>query len=135
MGIQIIARVKYFLPVILGFVFIIPSPVFFGQARPPQDQNDIKLGINEVAVDVIAVDKKGKQIKDLSAADFVLTEDGVPQTIKSFKLVSREGSSQSTATGDRAKVTGANVATSTDGATVKYITLVFDTRIVSQDLM
>ena len=41
-----------------------------------------------VRVDVVVTDKQGRPVPDLSATDFALSEDGVPQTINSFESVS-----------------------------------------------
>jgi len=46
-----------------------------------------KTGTEEVILDVIVRDKKGKPIKDLSAADFKVSDDGVDQKIGSLRLV------------------------------------------------
>src|SRR5262245_11988641 len=62
-----------------------------GRARQQQQPDQsIAIGTTEVAVDVVVRDKDGRPIKDLTQADFELTEDGVPQEISSFRLVARE---------------------------------------------
>jgi len=43
--------------------------------------------VTAVLVDVVVRDRRGQPIKDLTPADFQLTEDGVPQTIGSFTPV------------------------------------------------
>jgi VWFA-related protein len=40
-----------------------------------------------VVVDVVVRDKKGKVVRDLTAADFTVLEDGAPQTIDSLRVV------------------------------------------------
>jgi VWFA-related protein len=40
-----------------------------------------------VVVDVVVRDKKGKAVRDLTAADFTVLEDGEPQTIDSLRVV------------------------------------------------
>jgi VWFA-related protein len=47
------------------------------------------IGAYEVVLDVVVRDKKGRPVKDLTAADFEVLEDGVRQQIESFHLVSR----------------------------------------------
>lgn len=57
---------------------------------PPAKEQDIDrlvVGTNEVVLDAVVKDKKGRAVKDLSAADFEILEDGVPQEVKSFRLV------------------------------------------------
>ncbi len=41
----------------------------------------IKVGVEEVRIDAVILDNKGKQITDLTAADFELYQDGKPQKI------------------------------------------------------
>jgi len=47
------------------------------------------VGTEAVAVDVVVRDKKGELVKDLTAADFDLYEDGQPQRIEQFTIVAR----------------------------------------------
>ena len=68
-------------------------------AQTPQPQRPIfRGGANVVRVDVTVTDRKGEPVTDLGRDDFVLTEDGAPQTIDSFDLVRVTGE----ATDDRA---------------------------------
>lgn len=62
------------------------------QTPEPQAQDDEKIvvGTNEVMLDAVVRDKKGHAVKDLKASDFQVFEDGVPQEVKSFRLVTRE---------------------------------------------
>ena len=62
------------------------------QTPAPQDQDIERLvvGTNEVVLDAVVKDKKGHTVKDLTAADFQIVEDGVPQEVRSFRLISRE---------------------------------------------
>jgi VWFA-related protein len=59
-----------------------------GQTQPPapaaQKRPTFKLGTQIVSVDVIVRDSSGNVVKGLTAADFEVTEDGKPQTIRSF---------------------------------------------------
>jgi VWFA-related protein len=60
--------------------------------QTPQDTDDvIRVRSNEVRLDIVVKDKKGRPVKDLSANDFEVVEDGVPQKITSFRFVNREG--------------------------------------------
>lgn len=56
-----------------------------------QDQDEvIRFRSNEVRLDVIVKDKKGRPIKNLKLTDFEILEDGVPQKVESFRFVTRE---------------------------------------------
>ena len=55
--------------------------------QPGQPLPTFKTGINFVRVDVIASTSKGEPVVDLKKEDFVVTEDGKPQTVESFKLI------------------------------------------------
>ncbi|HEV8429758.1 MAG TPA: VWA domain-containing protein [Pyrinomonadaceae bacterium] len=60
--------------------------------QTPQNQDDvIRIRSNEVKLDIVVKDKKGRSVKDLTAADFEVLEDGVSQRIASFRFVNREG--------------------------------------------
>ena len=58
--------------------------------QTPQDQDVIRVRTNEVRLDIVVKDKKGRPIKDLTASDFEVLEDGVNQKIESFRFVNRE---------------------------------------------
>jgi len=55
-----------------------------------QDIEKLTVGTNEVVLDAVVKDKKGHAVRDLTAADFEISEDGVPQEVRSFRLVTRE---------------------------------------------
>ncbi len=65
------------------------------QTPPPPTSADgqpiFRTGINFVRVDVIVTDKNGNPVGDLKPEDFEVVEQGKPQTIESFKLVSLDG--------------------------------------------
>jgi VWFA-related protein len=56
-----------------------PAPV----AQPPT----VKTSVEEVLLDIIVRDKKGKPITDLKAQELTVIDNGAPQTITSFRLV------------------------------------------------
>ena len=56
-----------------------------------QEEQALRLGTTEVSLDVVVRDKKGRPVRDLSAGDFEVYEDGVRQRIQSFHLVQRDG--------------------------------------------
>ena len=62
-----------------------------GTSLQPEGAPDAQSGIStllssvrEVVLDVVVVDKHGLPAKGLKQSDFILSEDGVPQTINSF---------------------------------------------------
>src|SRR6267378_6078159 len=59
-------------------------------ADKEQDIERVVVGTNEVVLDAVVKDKKGRAVKDLTAADFQISEDGVLQEVRSFRLVTRE---------------------------------------------
>jgi VWFA-related protein len=56
---------------------------------PAQSDQQIRISSNEVVLDVVARDKKGRLVTDLVPGDLEVFEDGVRQTVESFKLVNR----------------------------------------------
>ncbi|MFN7930740.1 MAG: VWA domain-containing protein [Blastocatellia bacterium] len=74
--------------------------------QPPKQQEEVlRIGGEEVLLDLIVRDKKGRPVNDLKAGDIEIYEDGVKQAITSFRSVNRTG----TATVE----TGASSATAT----------------------
>src|SRR5689334_17221375 len=67
------------------------------QPQPPPGPTDasgqpiFRTGINFVRVDVIVSDRNGNPVGDLKPEDFEVTEQGKPQKIETFKLVSLDG--------------------------------------------
>ena len=81
---------KPFLSLLLIVTIGFSSVLTRGQSAA-QDQDDvIRVRSNEVRLDIVVKDKKGRPIKDLKASDFEVLEDGVPQKVESFRFVSRE---------------------------------------------
>src|ERR1700722_20090674 len=70
------------------------QPQSVQQGPPPpapaaQPQQPIKVTTNLIVEEVSVKDKSGKPVEGLTANDFILTEDGVPQTISfaTFKRI------------------------------------------------
>lgn len=57
------------------------------QQQPPT----FRTGTNVVRVDVTVIDRHGRPVNDLTAADFDVRENGQPQAITAFKLVAATG--------------------------------------------
>src|SRR6185436_6398617 len=79
----------------LSFLLIVStgfSTVLTRAQTPTQDQDDVvRVRSNEVRLDVVVKDKKGRPIRDLKQADFEVLEDGVQQKVESFRFVVRDG--------------------------------------------
>lgn len=59
------------------------------QQRPPaQDEEDVvRITSNLIQIDAVVLDSDGRQVTDLTADDFELSEDGRPQAITNFSYV------------------------------------------------
>jgi VWFA-related protein len=104
-----------------------------GQTPSPQGQDDevLRVRSNEVKLDVVVKDKKGRPVKDLKDTDFEIYEDGSLQRIESFRFVTREGSndgnpSQKTDRREDKPETTPQVATTAKTTTPGVTALVFD---------
>ena len=81
---------KNFLSWLLVIVIVLsPAPVCSQTAAQDQDEV-IRVRSNEVQLDVVIKDKKGRPIRDLKATEFEVFEDGVRQKVESLRFVSRE---------------------------------------------
>jgi len=91
----------------LIFALVIATPASgWAQSQSAQNQDEgISISTSEITLDVIVRDKKGRTVKDLSASDFEVLEDGVPQSVASFRLISR-GSDAPTAPATEGPSTG-----------------------------
>ena len=70
-----------------------------GAAAGQTGQPTFRAGVNFVRVDVIATNRSGAPVSDLKINDFEIAEQGRPQKIETFKLVSLDGGLM--ATGDQ----------------------------------
>jgi len=59
-----------------------PSPT-----APAPGQPTFRAGVTLVSTDVIPRNNQGQFVSDLTAADFTILEDGVPQAVSSFALI------------------------------------------------
>lgn len=75
----------------LALVSASPSGQTPQAAQPPQ-QPTFRSGIGVVRVDVTVMDRHGDPLADLTAADFDLREDGVPQKVEWLQFVQVTGS-------------------------------------------
>ena len=76
-----------------GLVIVAVSAGASGQTPSAEESRDPSFlaRATAVLVDVVVRDRQGRPVLDLEADDFEILEDGVPQTIGSFTLVSRGG--------------------------------------------
>lgn len=97
------------------------------QPAPPQTPDDvIRVRTKEVRLDIVVKNKKGRLVKDLSASDFEITEDGVAQQIQSFRFVNREGNEGSDDANPNTAKTGTPGAEPATSRTPGVTALVFD---------
>jgi VWFA-related protein len=120
---------RFFLSLLLIITTGFSPLLTHGQTTPSQDQDDVvRFKTNEVKLDIIVKDKKGRPIRDLKASDFEVSEDGIGQRVESFRFVSR-GSSAKPETAEKkdptAPVTTAT-PTTTERSTPAITALVFD---------
>jgi VWFA-related protein len=76
---------------VLAALFVLASQVS-AQNPPPSPGGAppdpvIRAKVDEVALDLVVRDKKGRLVKNLAPADVAIYEDGVRQQIRSFRLV------------------------------------------------
>ncbi len=79
---------------LMAAAFCIFSPFLHSQAAsstPSQEDNGkspftLKTAAHLVLVDLVATDGKGKPVTDLKVEDFAVTEDGHPQSVRSFSF-------------------------------------------------
>jgi VWFA-related protein len=114
-----------------GILLVAVLFLLFPTGRSPQSQtatnqnvragDTLKVGVSEVLLDIVATDKRGRQIRDLKPEEFEVYEDGVKQQIVSLRQVEAEDS-----------VTGEPVPAGTPPAPldplrqIRLVTLVFD---------
>ena len=66
---------------LLALILIISSPLNL-LCLAQQREQKVVVGTNEVQLDVVVKDKKGRPVKDLKPGDFEVFEDGVKQPIE-----------------------------------------------------
>ena len=75
----------------LGALFMLASQVGAQNSAPTPGGTPpgpaIHATVNEVALDLVVRDKKGRLVKNLTPGDVEIYEDGVRQQIRSFRLV------------------------------------------------
>jgi VWFA-related protein len=78
------------LSLVLVIITAFSPSLILGQTPASQEQDAVvRFRTNEVKLDVIVKDKKGRPIKDLKGSEFEVYEDGVPQKVESFRFLIR----------------------------------------------
>src|SRR4051812_17437694 len=72
-------------------VIALALPWVLLSAQEPQAPPSFRAGTNIVRVDATVVDRDGNPVPTLTADDFEIREDGVLQSISSFKFVNADG--------------------------------------------
>ena len=72
--------------VVAAVLAVEPAVAFQAPAQAPPT---FAVGTSAVAIDVVVRDKKGRLVKNLTAADFEIVEDGAKQQVESFTVVAR----------------------------------------------
>src|SRR6185295_10944896 len=67
----------------LLFVLVLAAIAPIGLSRQQRDE-PVRIGINVVTLDVAVTDKHRRPVRNLTAKDFTVTENDVPQKIESF---------------------------------------------------
>jgi VWFA-related protein len=75
----------------LRYVLLAALAALAAQTTQPPQPPTFRVEANLVRVDVTVVDRHGEPVATLTADDFAVEEDGVPQTVQSFKFVSTDG--------------------------------------------
>ena len=72
----------------IGLVALGPGgPVAAQPPAPAKDQTTIKTNVDEVLMDIVVRDKKGKPVYDVKPGDVTVTDNGVKQKLSSFRMV------------------------------------------------
>jgi len=78
-------------------IAMLAAPSGSAQQQTPQRAGPVGEAVRAVLVDIVVRDKKGQPVRDLTQADFEISEDGVPQKIGSFAPFFEEASKPATA--------------------------------------
>jgi VWFA-related protein len=73
---------------VMAAAFVRPSVAQNPQPARVDDPDSLSISAEEVQIDAVVRDKRGRLVKDLQASDFQVLEDGVPQRITSCRLIS-----------------------------------------------
>lgn len=97
--------------IIFAFVlcFLTVASIFGQTPTPPNgDEDVVKITTKLVQFDAVVTDKDGNQVKNLTASDFEILQDGKPQKITNFFYVNTEGTPNQQTVVSETKKTGKN---------------------------
>jgi VWFA-related protein len=84
--------------IIAGLLIAIAQFSTMSAQDAPEDGGiQFKSGTNEIMLDLVVTDKKGRPILDLKKEEVVLTDNGVKQEVRGFRLVDAAGTPGNTA--------------------------------------
>ncbi|MDX2153987.1 MAG: VWA domain-containing protein [Bryobacteraceae bacterium] len=114
-------------PAVALALFIAAAP-----AAWPQQAPTIRADANEILVDVVVRDRKGKLVRGLKQSDFTVLEAGVPQTVTSLRelrgpsAVDAEPGAQPAAEEVKVQGTIADSATMRVNRQIRLVSMVFE---------
>ena len=82
---------KALLALVLSLLMVAPPAAGQSKSNEGQQEDVVRITTNLVHVDVVVVDKEGRQVIDLTPEDFEIVEDGKRQQITNFSYVSLGG--------------------------------------------
>lgn len=107
----------------MRLVALVFSAVLCLGAQTPQAPPQFKTGIEVRQLDVVVLDREGRPVRGLTAADFTVLEDGRPQKISTIEeIVVPEG----TASADWMRDVAPDVATNNVAADGRLIVIIMD---------
>lgn len=101
------------------------QPAVRGGQQDPPPGRPIRIGSEEVLLDIIARDKKGRPVRDLKPEEVEICEDGVRQTLASFRLIETGAGAAGPATEDARAKEGAGRELD-PSRPINLVTMVFD---------
>jgi VWFA-related protein len=105
-----------------------------GRAQAPSGQPTFKLGVDVVQVDVSVLDSKRRPVRDLTAADFTVLEDGKPRPVTVFHPIEiAEHPKQEEGVASWVRDVPADVATNEVTPEGRLVVIMFDWSIRPQD--
>ena len=72
----------------MGLLLPAAITITSGQESNKEEDYAIRIAVEEVRIDVVVLDKKGHQITDLTAKDFVVYQDHYQKDLISCKYIS-----------------------------------------------
>jgi VWFA-related protein len=110
----------------LSLLLIVVNAFWPALLSAQQQDEVVRFRSDEVRLDVVVKDKKGRPIKDLKNTDFEVLEDGVPQKVESFRFVTREARAITSETKDNKTEPAGTTTTPGNRSTPTVTALVFD---------